>query len=1206
MIPKNLRPLAGVEMRALRHGVLAAAVAAVLTLVLGSAAWAQSTYTWSGGEGPAPWSDADNWSPSRITIANDDVMVINTSATITGIPLETIGQLLVADGATVSLQAGIAGTILTLDGGTGTDFDVAAGSTLNLNGTALQISLSPGATGTVGGSITATAGAQRILSGGAGALVFQSGSVMTCGTGFSGNVFGTTSLNSVVFQSGSLYVHVAGSNPFGAGQPNSVLTFEAGSRFRLDGNTSPAATGRTYADFEYNATGANAITGGAPLSIDNLFITQGTMNCNMTGLFSLRGNITVNGGAALNFSPTSPATVSLNGSTSQAITVNGSFNSTHNSTFSINNPNGVVLGSNLTIGTSTAGGGISFLNGRITTGANSLTIASGASISGAGSGTGWVAGNLIRNVPVGGTRTMDVGDAAVYAPVALQVNGLGSAFNLAASTMGAEHSSVGTSGLDATRSVNRTWTLTPQSAPTFADYSAVFGFAAADVDLGADPANFAVRRFNGASWSLTTTGVRTATSTQATGITAFSDFAVGEPQHTLAVTVVGTGAVAKVPDQAGYDEGTLVDLTATPGVGYQFAGWSGDASGTANPLTVTMDANKSITATFTIITYTLDVTVVGNGTVAKVPEQASYGVGELVELTATPAVGYEFVGWSGDASGTTNPLTVTMDANKSITATFAASRVVVVSQIYGGGGNSGAPYHNDYIELFNRGTTSVDLTGWSVQYTSAAGSSWATTPLSGSIAAGGYYLVQQAAGTGGGASLPTPDAVGAIAMNLASGKVALVASATALTGTCPSGGDLVDLVGYGAAGCSETAPTGILSNTTAAHRNSGGCVDTDHNANDFTVSGPAPRNSSAPTNSCVFTLAVTVAPPGGGTVAKVPDLASYPAETPVELTATRTSGYHFAGWTGDFSGTANPATVIMDGNKTIVANFELNSTVGLVVVSQVYGGGGNTGAQYQNDFIELFNRGNLTVDITGWSVQYASDSGSVWFTTNLIGSIPPGGFYLIRQGAGAGSGAVLPTADAIGTIGLSAVSGKVALVNNDAVLSGNCPSGPEVIDFVGYGRADCSEGAPASSLSNTMAAHRREDGCVDTGNNLGDFGTAVPTPRNSATPTSFCPIWTGTEDVIVSGIELGNVSPNPSRESMRIPFVLPRESDVRLSVHDLQGRLVTTLADGRFASGRHELIWDGRGVSGLARSGVYFIRMETAGEIFVRRASLTR
>jgi hypothetical protein len=179
--------------------------------------------------------------------------------------------------------------------------------------------------------------------------------------------------------------------------------------------------------------------------------------------------------------------------------------------------------------------------------------------------------------------------------------------------------------------------------------------------------------------------------------------------------------------------------------------------------------------------------------------------------------------------------------------------IVVVSEVYGGGGNSGATYTHDYVELFNRGDAPASLDGWSVQYASSAGSSWQVTELSGTLDPGQAYLVQQAQGSGGTDPLPTPDATGSIAMSGSSGKVALVASTTALPGSCPGG--VEDLVGYGTANCFEgSGATGGLNNTSAASRNDGGCADTDDNAADFTTitafRADGPRNSATPVTPC--------------------------------------------------------------------------------------------------------------------------------------------------------------------------------------------------------------------------------------------------------------------------------------------------------------------------------------------------------------------
>lgn len=176
-----------------------------------------------------------------------------------------------------------------------------------------------------------------------------------------------------------------------------------------------------------------------------------------------------------------------------------------------------------------------------------------------------------------------------------------------------------------------------------------------------------------------------------------------------------------------------------------------------------------------------------------------------------------------------------------------------------------------------------------------------------------------------------------------------------------------------------------------------------------------------------------------------------------------------------------------------------------VVISQVYGGGGNSGATLRNDFVELFNRGAAAVNITGWSVQYASSAGTTWQKTDLLGTIQPGQYYLIQQSAGAGGTVNLPTPDAVGNIAMSATAGKIALVNNGTLLSGSAPSGAQIIDVVGYGTANFSEGSgPAPTLSNTTAALRLNNGCTDTNNNVSDFLAGPPNPRNTSSPLQVC------------------------------------------------------------------------------------------------------
>ncbi len=176
-----------------------------------------------------------------------------------------------------------------------------------------------------------------------------------------------------------------------------------------------------------------------------------------------------------------------------------------------------------------------------------------------------------------------------------------------------------------------------------------------------------------------------------------------------------------------------------------------------------------------------------------------------------------------------------------------------------------------------------------------------------------------------------------------------------------------------------------------------------------------------------------------------------------------------------------------------------------IVVSQVYGAGGNSGSTLRSDFIELHNNGTTAVNLSTWSVQYASSTGTTWTRTNLTGSIPAGGYFLVKQADGTGGTANLPTPDTTGTIAMSGTAGKIALVNNQTTLTGSCPLGGAVVDFVGYGTGtNCSETAPTAPTTATGAAIRAGNGCTDTGNNSTDFAIATANPRNTASPVAVC------------------------------------------------------------------------------------------------------
>lgn len=233
---------------------------------------------------------------------------------------------------------------------------------------------------------------------------------------------------------------------------------------------------------------------------------------------------------------------------------------------------------------------------------------------------------------------------------------------------------------------------------------------------------------------------------------------------------------------------------------------------------------------------------------------------------------------------------------------------IVISQVYGGGGNGGAEFKNDFIELYNPTNKAVDLTGWKVRYTSAAGTFSSGTELTGTIPANGYFLVQEAAGTGGTSALPTPDAVGTLAMSGTNGKVDLVNTSNTT----------IDLVGYGTATDVEGSPTPALTNSTAAIRKAAAGapadsrgLDTDNNIADFVVQAASPRNSS-----------YGKAPETASTVVATPAANAWPAGTEIALNSPTVGASVYAAVYGS-GGSANfqpyIAPITLTENTTIKA-----------------------------------------------------------------------------------------------------------------------------------------------------------------------------------------------------------------------------------------------------------------------------------------------
>jgi predicted extracellular nuclease/phosphatidylserine/phosphatidylglycerophosphate/cardiolipin synthase-like enzyme len=285
--------------------------------------------------------------------------------------------------------------------------------------------------------------------------------------------------------------------------------------------------------------------------------------------------------------------------------------------------------------------------------------------------------------------------------------------------------------------------------------------------------------------------------------------------------------------------------------------------------------------------------------------------------------------------------------SKVLKASTEAPTSLVISQIYGGGGNAGSLYTHDFIELFNPTSAPISVTNWSVQYNSAAsatGNPWQVSVLTGTVTLqpGQYYLIREANGTGGTQPLPTPDSLGSIPMSATAGKVALVNNTTPLTcGTgCLPNANIIDFVGYGPTANSfeGSGPAPILNNTSSDIRAAGGCTDNDNNATDFTViSPPTPRNSASTFNPCATGGTPTdTSTPGGPTNTSVATstVGATSTSTTTPITATTNVLLYMLYYTTYAGGQSDEAVRLINTSSSVamVGNWSITDSTGAVTL----------------------------------------------------------------------------------------------------------------------------------------------------------------------------------------------------------------------------------------------------------------------------------
>jgi hypothetical protein len=551
-----------------------------------------------------------NMSTSLLTLNGN---LINNGGTVNG----TSGGVTIAGTANQSIGAfATTGTVsMTKTGGTATVTGNISGGGLTINGAGGTLNLGAGFTHTFTGNWTRTIGT---LSGNSSTLNIAGNVTNTAGTFTAGT--GTVNYNGPVqtvanVTYNNLTLSGSGAKTTTGVTVNGILSLEGtatastvptyGASATLQYKGSASQTTGTEFPTSFNGTGgviinnASGVNLGSSVTISNgLTLTSGTfsvgantLTLNGTPISGTPGNLSTNSSSILVF-----------GGSSTGVNVPGSV--TALGSLTVNNVNGITVNSNPTIS-----GNLTLGNGRITTGANTLNLTANSSISG-GNATSYVNGRLGKVFNTGNVTsfTFPVGDGSYYTPVTVANMTVNVSGSLVAYTTAGEHPNIATSGIDATKSVNRYWTLTAGGGLVVSSYNGTFNFLNTDVDGGANTANFIVQKYSSGAWSSAPGGsVTAATNTTGRSFTSFGDFAIGEPKTAPTVTGISlyqtdrTTAVTSMTPQVEYaakvsinNTGNLSALTTVLVKVYY------DAGGTYNSTNIPSSGNTQTAAILTL------------------------------------------------------------------------------------------------------------------------------------------------------------------------------------------------------------------------------------------------------------------------------------------------------------------------------------------------------------------------------------------------------------------------------------------------------------------------------------------------------------------------------------------------------------------------------------------------------------------------------
>ena len=480
-----------------------------------------------------------------IVIANTGIITLNSDVVINA-------PVLINNAATLGTGSGKSYALTFGDNFINNGTLTAYNSPISISGTGNQSISGFTTTGNV--SMIKTAGSATLTGNinGGSLVVNGSGGTLNLGIGLVHTFTGTWTNTAGTLAGGSSTLNIGGNVTNSSG----VFTPGTGT-VNYNGTSSPQTTASSnYYNLILSGAGVKTLQSSSN-SIGNDLTLSGTASFTAVIKMTIGGSVTIGSGTTFSSSTfihnlagnwTNNGTftsgtggLNFNGTTNQVIGGTG-LNTFNN--LAISNTSGVLLTSNATVN-----GTLTFNNGKISTGAYSFFLGNSAVVSGAGSGK-YIFGNLVMGIPAATTtKTFEIGDATVYAPVTLNftgtTNGSGS---ISLNTVAGNTPTINTSNINPSLNVNRYWTISNNTVTGFTSYDATFIYVPGDIDAGADYSSFIAGEYSASSWSYPTVGATTPTSIQITGLTTFGQFQAGESGTITATSYSNNGSTPIVAD----------------------------------------------------------------------------------------------------------------------------------------------------------------------------------------------------------------------------------------------------------------------------------------------------------------------------------------------------------------------------------------------------------------------------------------------------------------------------------------------------------------------------------------------------------------------------------------------------------------------------------------------------------------------------------